>query len=114
LPQRHVDRPVLATVLPELPGAVQRVDDPDAGGVQPAKIVDRLLGEDGVGRMTVPDGVDQEAVRRAVTRGADSGAQRRLAPERQQQPAGRLGEVSREDVVVAQACDPFFASAAFR
>ena len=43
-----MDRPVVARWLGELSGAVERVDDPDAVGLQPRKVVRTLLGQDGV------------------------------------------------------------------
>ena len=43
LPQRDVHRPVVAGRLGELPGAVQRVDDPDPGGGEPVGVVDAGL-----------------------------------------------------------------------
>ena len=46
--QGHVDRPVAAAGLAELPGAVERVDDPHPLGVEAAQVVAALLGQDGV------------------------------------------------------------------
>ena len=43
-----MDRPVVARWLGELSGTVERVDDPDAVGLQSRKVVRTLLGQDGV------------------------------------------------------------------
>ena len=47
-PERHVHRPVGAGVLPELPGAVEWIDDPGPCGVDATGVVGPFLGEDGV------------------------------------------------------------------
>ncbi len=46
----HVDGPVGAAGLAELPGAVERVDDPDAIGTESRPVLDALLGQDLVAR----------------------------------------------------------------
>ena len=43
-----VHGPVGAAILAELPGAVERIDDPDPFAFEPDRIVLRLFGEDGV------------------------------------------------------------------
>ncbi len=48
LPQRDVHRPVGAARLAELPGPVQRVNDPHPAGGEPGGVVDCLLGQDRV------------------------------------------------------------------
>ena len=45
-----MNRPVGAARLAKLPGAVQRINDPDPAGGQPVRIVDRFLGEHRVAR----------------------------------------------------------------
>ena len=44
-PQGHVDSPVGAARLAELPGPVERVDDPDPARAQTRRVVGALLGE---------------------------------------------------------------------
>ena len=50
LPERHMDRPVCAAGLAELPGAIERVDDPYPVRRQPRRVVPALLRQDGVAR----------------------------------------------------------------
>ncbi len=47
-PQRDVHRPVDAARFAELPGAVERIDDPDALGVEPTRVLLAFLREHGV------------------------------------------------------------------
>ena len=98
--QRDVDRPVVAVLLAELPGAVERVDDPDPGRVEPIAVVRGLLGEDRVVRPGSPQRVEDEDVRRGVAVGAP---RRRIVAggaQRQQQPPGVVGDPGGELVVV--------------
>ena len=48
VPQRDVDGPVVPARFAELAGAVERVDDPDPVGVEPARVLESLLGQHGV------------------------------------------------------------------
>ena len=50
VPQGDVHGPVVAAVLAELVGAVERVDDPHPVGVEAARVLDALLGQHGVVR----------------------------------------------------------------
>ena len=68
LPQRDMHRPVVASEFGELPGAVERVDDPHPLGGQSDRIVGAFLGEH---RVTGPLGGQrrhQEVVRPLVPR----------------------------------------------
>ena len=71
--QRHVDGPVGATLLAELAGAVERIDDPDARRREPRRVVDALLRQHRVVGMRRRQRGDDEVVRRAVALGADVG-----------------------------------------
>src|SRR5271166_806526 len=50
LPQRDVDGPVLPPEFGELPGAVQRVDDPYPLRAQPHRVIGAFFGQHGIGR----------------------------------------------------------------
>ena len=65
-PQRHMHRPVGAAELGELPGAVERVDDPHPLGFEPSPVVGALLGEHRVGRPGIRQRLHQEFMRPLV------------------------------------------------
>jgi hypothetical protein len=93
LPEGDVHGPVGTVELGELPGAVERVDDPDAGGDQPDRVVGALLGEDGVVGAERGELVDEEAVRLHVPGRLAGGGIIELAPaDAQQQLSGRGGQ----------------------
>src|SRR5262249_43433516 len=50
LPERDVDGPVDPGRLAELPGAIERVNDPHSLGLEPGQVVGRLFGEHRVAR----------------------------------------------------------------
>ena len=62
LPERDVHRPVRPAVLAELPGPVQRIDDPYPLRGQPRLIVDALLGQHGIAGATGSQFGGQELV----------------------------------------------------
>jgi hypothetical protein len=63
-----VHRPVRAERLAELPGAIERIDDPDPLGGEPGRVVLALLGQDRVGRAAPGKLGGEELVRRQVAR----------------------------------------------
>jgi hypothetical protein len=96
-----VHGPVVPVVLAVLAGAVERIDDPDPVGAQPARVVDRFLAEDHViGAVGGERGHDR-LLRRGVP-GVPEGAAGQLALGAQaQQDVGRRtgGPPSHADVV---------------
>ncbi len=62
-PQGYVDGPVGAPWFAELPGAVERVDDPYPVRGEPRGIIGALLGQDHVAGAAVSERGDQELVR---------------------------------------------------
>ena len=71
--ERDVHGPVGAALLAELARAVERVDDPDAFGAEPDRVVGALLGEHGVVGVRRGERGDDELVRRAVALGPELG-----------------------------------------
>ena len=71
--ERDVHGPVGATLLAELAGAVERIDDPDAVGAEPDRVVGRLLREHGVVGVGGGERGDDELVRRPVALGPEVG-----------------------------------------
>ena len=63
----HVHGPVAPRRLAVLPGAVERIDDPDPAAVEPPAVVGRLLGEHRVVGTGLGEGGDEELVREPVT-----------------------------------------------
>jgi hypothetical protein len=61
-------------VLSVLPGAVQRVDDPDPVGLQPARVVDRFLAEHDVAGAVGGQGSEDRALGGGVTGVAERAA----------------------------------------
>ena len=68
LPQRDMDRPVVASQFGELPGAVERVDDPHPLGGQPDGAVGTLFGQHRVTRALGGKRFHQEVVGALVPR----------------------------------------------
>ena len=101
--ERHVDGPVGAARLAELPGAVERVDDPDPVGAQSRPVLDALLGQDLVVRPQLAERLDDEPVGRpvALVPQRPPVVRRRacLRPQVEQQLAGPRGHVRRDGVV---------------
>ncbi len=113
LPEGDVDREVHApgTVrvdLCVLPGAVERIDDPDAAGVEAGRVVLRLLGQHGVRRAMLRQGGGEPRLRCRISGGAECLAVEghavgpRALAQRHQDPSGAIGEGSREAGVVAE------------
>ena len=71
--ERDVHGPVGATLLAELAGAVERIDDPDAVGAESDRVVGRLLGEHRVVSVGGGERGDDELVRRPVALGPEVG-----------------------------------------
>ncbi len=69
--ERDVHGPVGPPRLAELACAVKRVDDPDATGVQPARVRRRFLRQPRVMRELVRERRDEELMRAAITLGAN-------------------------------------------
>ena len=55
----------------KLARAVERIDDPDSIGADPARIICRLLREDGIVHSTVCNQLHNGAVRISIARGAE-------------------------------------------
>ena len=68
-----MDRPIGASLLAELAGAIERIDDPHAFGAEPDGVVGTFLGEHRVVGMARGDGGEDEIVRRPVALGAEVG-----------------------------------------
>jgi hypothetical protein len=101
LPEGDVDGPVGAARLAELPGPVQRVDDPDPVRGQPRRVVGALLGQDDVAGTAGGERRGQELVRPPV---AGLAQQVRLAargPQLEQQLPRLGGQVPGQFVIVS-------------
>ena len=73
LPQRDVHGPVVAAQFGELPGAVERVDDPHPLGGEPDGVVGALLGQHRVAGPLGSQRLHQEVVGSLVPRGLPLG-----------------------------------------
>ena len=106
LPQRDVHGPVGAAALGELAGAVERIDDPHPGRVDPSPVVDRLLREHEVVGVLVAQELEQATVREHVRGVAERPARPLvgvgLRAQLDEQGAG-LGGVPSRVVVVTHA-----------
>jgi hypothetical protein len=89
-----VDGPVGAARFAELPGAVQRVDDPDPAGAEPRGVVGALLGQDDVTRAQVGQRGGQELVRQPVTGLAQHVRVAALGAQLEQARPGLAGQVA--------------------
>ena len=100
LPQGDVHGPVGATVLAELVGAVERVDDPHPVGGEPADVLEALLGEHDVVGAGLVQGLHQEPVAGDVAGVHDLPRIGALGGERlahvHQHPAGLDGQARRK------------------
>jgi hypothetical protein len=73
--------PVRAGRLAELPGAIERIDDPDPRGSEPGRVVFALLGQDRVVRAAPGKLAGEELMGRQVARFAQVLAgQARIGP----------------------------------
>jgi hypothetical protein len=63
-----VHRPVRTGRFAELPGAIERIDDPDPLGSEPGRVVLALFGQDRVGRAAAGKLGGEELMRRQVAR----------------------------------------------
>ena len=105
--QRDVDRPVGTSLLAELAGAVERIDDPDAFGAEPDGVVDTLLRQHGVVGVGRGNGGTMNSWERPVALGAEvvgvgaRGVHRR--PQRDEQLPGLGGDGGGVAVVVGGA-----------
>ena len=102
--ERHVHRPVPATVLAELAGAVEGVDDPHAARVEPGRAVECLLRQDGVVRPQRREPLEDQPVGSDVAVLAEPPPSnrlgRRLFPQREQRLAGLHCDRGRDLMVV--------------
>lgn len=98
-----MDGPVAAAGLAELPGAIKRVDDPDAPGRQPRRIVLAFLGQDSVTGPKPPQFRDQEFVRRLVSCLSQLGGVTvgRRGPQRKQSLARGPRKIARECAIAS-------------
>ncbi len=105
LPQRHVHRPVGAALFGELPGAVERVDDPHPPRGEPHRIVDALFGEHGIVGPFGRQRRHQEVVGPLVAGGlAVLGARRGEFGAHVEQQGTRLGGQPRGQFVIGHFC----------
>ncbi len=102
-PQGHVDGPVGTARLTELPGAVQRVEDPDPARAQARGVVGAFFGEHHVTGAPVRQLPGEELVRLPVARPAQHVRIPAVSPQLDQAPARPLGQVTGERVIVAGA-----------
>ncbi len=100
LPERDVHGPVVARHLGELPGAVERVDDPDPLGLQAALVVLALLGEHGVGGPVLGQQRHQQLVGGPVAGVLELASLQTLGAHLEQPATGRLGQPGGHHVVV--------------
>jgi hypothetical protein len=96
-----VDGPVGAARLTELPGAVQRIDDPDPARTEPRGVVGTLLGEHHVTRPPGGQRGGEELVRQPVAGLAQHVRVAALGAQFEQPPARLAGQVAGEHVIVA-------------
>ena len=61
-------RPVRPSRLAELPGAIERIDDPDPRGGEPGRVILALLGQDRVVRAVPGELGGEELMSRQVAR----------------------------------------------
>ena len=95
-----MDRPVGAPGLTELPGAIQRVHDPDPVGRQPRPVVAALLGQDRVTRPARRQFGGEELVGEPVSRLAQIAGIASLGTQPEQQRPGLLREFSGKAIIV--------------
>jgi hypothetical protein len=95
-------RPVGPASLTELPGSVQRVNDPGPLGGQPGRIVLTFLGQHRVTRAQPGQLGHQVLVGEPVAGGAQAAGVAALGPERKQALARPGGEIARETVIVGR------------
>jgi hypothetical protein len=93
-------RPVGPAVLAELPGTVQRIDDPYPLRGQPRLVVDALFGQHGITGATDSQFGGQELVRQPVARLPQRIPVTAATPQVEQQLPGRHREIPREHMVV--------------
>ena len=104
LPERDVDRPVLTAGHAVFPRSVERVDDPDAVGSEPAGRILRLFRQHGVVRPCRRQLRQEQGIRVLVAPFAEIGAAgSRLGPQPQQQGTSRAGQPRREPGVALAA-----------
>ena len=95
-----MDGPVAAPGLTKLPGAVQRVHDPDTVGRQPRPVVAPLLGQDRVARPARRQFGGEELVGTPVSRLAQVASIASLGTQPEQQRPGLLRELGGKAIVV--------------
>jgi len=88
-----VHRPVGPVRLAELPGAVQRVDDPHPLGGQPGRVVPALFGQHRITRAQLAELAGQELVRAPVPGGAQFPWVAAIRAQREQQLPGLGSQV---------------------
>ncbi len=96
-----MNRPVGATRLAELPGAVERVDDPHPVRAEPRRVVGALLGEHHVTGAAGGQLGGEEVVRQPVAGLAQHAGVAALGAQVQQPPARLAGQVAGEHMIVA-------------
>jgi hypothetical protein len=89
LDQRDMHGPVAASVFAELPRAVKRVDDPDAGCGQPSVVVLALLREDCITGSLLSEQRGDQLMRQAIATVPEIGwiVESQVGAEREQSTA---------------------------
>jgi hypothetical protein len=100
--ERHVHRPVPPAPFAELPGAVERIDDPHPLHLEAPEVVAALLGQHAVAGHGLPDQVHQQVVGQPVALVADVVRRRslELGPDLEEQLPGSGRGAVRERVVL--------------